>query len=120
LVITINEQGFEYEAGEKLISCSQCGNTRFFKGKAQLNTKQMTILGLDGFDKSAKTICCTKYFVKCNHCENTYFIKGSAMLNTAGMTLLGLDWANRTAITLMCENCGLIHWFGKPPIQVTT
>jgi hypothetical protein len=38
------------------------------------------------------------------------------MLNTAGMTLLGLDWANRTAATLMCDQCGLIHWFGKPPI----
>ena len=53
---------------------------------------------------------------ECTHCRYTQFLKGEAMLNTAGMTLLGLDWANRTAVTLMCDQCGLIHWFGKPPI----
>ena len=73
VVITINEQGFEYEAGGKMISCSQCGNTRFHKGKAQLNTKQMTIWGLDYFDKSAKTICCTK-------CSFTYWF-GKSLIN---------------------------------------
>jgi len=57
--------------------------------------------------------------IECTHCKHTRFLKGSAMLNTAGMTLLGLDWANRTATTLMCDNCGLIHWFGKPPVQAT-
>ncbi|MFH1716435.1 MAG: hypothetical protein ABIF19_03720 [Planctomycetota bacterium] len=56
---------------------------------------------------------------ECNHCKHTRFLKGSAMLNTAGMTLLGLDWANRTAITLMCYNCGLIHWFARPPVRAT-
>ena len=51
----------------------------------------------------------------CTHCRHTMFQKGEALLNTAGMTLLGLDWANRAATTLMCDQCGLIHWFGKPP-----
>jgi len=57
--------------------------------------------------------------IVCNHCKNMKFLKGKAMLNTSGMTLLGLDWANRTAATLMCDNCGLIQWFGKKPIQET-
>ena len=56
----INEEGFEYEAGGKLISCSQCGNTKFYKGKAQLNTKDMTLWGLDYFDKSARTLRCKR------------------------------------------------------------
>ena len=54
--------------------------------------------------------------VQCDHCKHTKFVRGSAMLNTAGMTFFGLDWANRTATTLMCDHCGLIHWFGRPPV----
>ena len=53
--------------------------------------------------------------ITCNHCQNTRFRKGATLLNTSTMTLLGLDWANRSAITLMCDNCGLVHWFAKPP-----
>ena len=56
----IAEQGCEYEAGDKVVSCQQCGSTRFFKSKAQLNTKEMTLWGLDYFDKSAKTLRCKK------------------------------------------------------------
>ncbi len=56
----INDQGFEYDAGGKLVSCHQCGETRFQKSKAQLNTKEMTILKMDFFDKSAKTLQCKK------------------------------------------------------------
>jgi len=59
-VAMINDEGFEYEAGGKLISCKQCGTTRFHKSKAQLNTKERTLLGLDCFDKSARTIRCKK------------------------------------------------------------
>lgn len=59
-VIVINDEGFEYEAGGKLISCSQCGNARFYKSKAQLNTKDMTVWRLDYLDKSAKTLQCKK------------------------------------------------------------
>lgn len=59
-VATINDQGFEYEAGGKPISCSQCGNTRFQKSKAQLNTKHMTLWKLDFMDKSARTLRCKK------------------------------------------------------------
>jgi len=57
-VSLINEQGFEYEAGGKLVSCHQCGRTKFLKSKAQLNTKELTILRLDFFDKSAKMLQC--------------------------------------------------------------
>ena len=56
----INDRGFEYEAGGKLVSCHQCGTTRFQKSKAQLNTKDMTILRLDFLDKSARTLQCKK------------------------------------------------------------
>ncbi len=56
----INDRGFEYEAGGKLVSCHQCGTTRFQKSKAQLNTKDMTVLRLDFLDKSAKTLRCKK------------------------------------------------------------
>jgi uncharacterized protein with PIN domain len=59
-VAAVNDRGFEYEGGEKLICCSQCGNTRFQKSKAQLNTKQMTTLRLDFMDKSARTLRCRK------------------------------------------------------------
>jgi len=59
-VALINDRGFEYEAGGKLVSCHQCGTTRFQKSKAQLNTKEMTILRMDFFDKSAKTLQCKK------------------------------------------------------------
>ena len=50
----IKDQGFEYDAGGKLISCHQCGTTKFQKSKAQLNTKEMTILKMDFFDKNDK------------------------------------------------------------------
>jgi hypothetical protein len=68
-VAVINDEGCEYEAGGKLISCDHCGSTRFDKSKAQLNTKDMTILRLDFLDKSAKTLHCKKcgsayWFVK--------------------------------------------------------
>jgi DNA-directed RNA polymerase subunit RPC12/RpoP len=56
----ITEQGCEYEAGGKMVSCRQCGSTRFFRGRAQLNTKDMTLWGLDYFDKSARTLRCKK------------------------------------------------------------
>ena len=56
----INDRGFEYEAGGKLVSCHQCGATRFQKSKAQLNTKEMTLWRLDYFDKSVKTLHCKK------------------------------------------------------------
>jgi predicted nucleic-acid-binding Zn-ribbon protein len=56
----INDQGFEYEAGGKFVSCHQCGATRFQKGKAQLNTKDMTILRMDFLDESARTLQCKK------------------------------------------------------------
>jgi RNase P subunit RPR2 len=62
-VALINDRGFEYEAGGKLVSCNQCGTTQFQKSKAQLNTKEMTILRMDFFDKSAKTLQCKK----CGH-----------------------------------------------------
>ena len=58
LVAVIGEQGCEYEAGGKVVSCRQCGGTRFLTRKAQLNTKDMTLWGLDFFDKSAKTLRC--------------------------------------------------------------
>jgi predicted nucleic-acid-binding Zn-ribbon protein len=56
----INDSGFEYVAGGKLVSCHQCGQTRFRKSKAQLNTKDMTLLRLDFLDKSACTLQCEK------------------------------------------------------------
>ena len=62
-VAAINDQGFEYEAGGKLISCGQCANTNFQKSKAQLNTKDMTLWRLDFMDKSASTLRCKK----CGH-----------------------------------------------------
>ena len=60
MTAVISERGCEYEAGGKIVSCQQCGNTRFSKSKAQLNTKDMTLWGLDYFDKSAKTLRCQK------------------------------------------------------------
>lgn len=59
-VAIVNDEGFEYEAGGILVSCRQCSATRFVKSKAQLNTKERTILGLDFFDKSANTLRCKK------------------------------------------------------------
>ena len=53
-----NDQGFEYEAGGITISCPRCGNTKFHKSKAQLNTKEMTLWGLDFLDRSAKILHC--------------------------------------------------------------
>jgi DNA-directed RNA polymerase subunit RPC12/RpoP len=59
-VALVNDRGFEYEAGGKAISCPQCGNTRFHKSRAQLNTKDMTLWQLDYFDKSARMLHCKK------------------------------------------------------------
>ena len=60
MVILVNDRGFEYEAGGKLISCGQCGNTRFDKSKAQLNTRDMAVWRLDYLDKTAKTLQCKR------------------------------------------------------------
>jgi len=57
-IALVNDQGFEYEAGGKAILCPRCGNTRFRKSKAQLNTKDMTLWGLDFLDKSARILHC--------------------------------------------------------------
>ncbi|MHC4116839.1 MAG: hypothetical protein ACYSWO_04960 [Planctomycetota bacterium] len=65
-VTAINDEGFEYEAGGKLISCSQCSNTRFQKSKAQLNTRHMTLWKLDFMDKSARTL-------RCRNCGQVYW-----------------------------------------------
>jgi len=75
VVAVIGEKGCEYEAGGKRVSCLRCGSTRFARGKTQLNSKDMTLWGLDYFDKSAKT--------------------------------------------LRCKQCGFIHWFGKPLVNLT-
>ena len=69
----INDQGFEYEAGGKLILCDQCGNTRFQKSKAQLNTKDMTLWKLDFMDKSASTL-------RCKQCGQIFWF-GKALVN---------------------------------------
>jgi uncharacterized protein with PIN domain len=58
VIATIREDGFEFEAAGRIIVCRQCGGTRFFPSKAQLNTKDMTVLRLDFFDKSASTLRC--------------------------------------------------------------
>ena len=69
----INDDGCEYEAGGKLFLCDHCRNTRFDKSKAQLNTKDMTILRLDFFDKSAKTL-------HCKQCGSIYWF-GKQLVN---------------------------------------
>ena len=65
--------------------------------------------GPQGFKAGGKQIRCT-------HCGHERFIAGSALLNTFGMTAMNLAWANKKATTLMCDACGLVHWFGEPPV----
>ncbi|UCD51259.1 MAG: hypothetical protein JSW27_01245 [Phycisphaerales bacterium] len=69
----ISEQGCEYEAGGKIVSCRQCGSTRFFKDKTQLNRKDMTLWGLDYFDRSAKTL-------RCKQCGSIHWF-GKSLVN---------------------------------------
>ena len=74
----INEKGCEYEAGGKQVSCRQCGDTMFFKSKAQLNTKDMTLWGLDCFDRSAQTL-------RCRTCGYMYWF-GKSVINRTWST----------------------------------
>lgn len=49
----------------KTVTCSHCGNDRFEKADAQLNTPGMTFLGLDWANRTATALICDE----CSHAE---------------------------------------------------
>jgi predicted nucleic-acid-binding Zn-ribbon protein len=53
-----NEPEEIVKAGNRLV-CPICNNTTFMASKAQLNTKFLSFLGLDGLDKSANVYTCS-------------------------------------------------------------
>ena len=48
----------EYEIEGEPIKCNHCGQTKFLKGAALLNTAGMTLLGLDWANQTAMTLMC--------------------------------------------------------------
>jgi hypothetical protein len=46
-------------ANGKEIACLQCKNIHFHKGRALLNTRGMSFLGLDWLDEAAVILICT-------------------------------------------------------------
>ncbi len=51
---------YEYMSAGKLIECSHCGNVHFVKSATMLNTRGMTLLGLDWANATASTLICTR------------------------------------------------------------
>lgn len=58
-------EGESYEVAGKPVTCSHCGQTRFERGQAQLNTAGLSFLDLDWLNKSATIFKCTN----CGHIE---------------------------------------------------
>lgn len=49
-----------FQVDNKKIECPHCGNDKFARSSAQLNSTGMTFVGLDWADRSATTLACTQ------------------------------------------------------------
>lgn len=58
-------EGEAYTQAGRAITCSHCGNNRFWTREAQLNTAGLSFLDLDFLNKSAEVYVCTN----CGHLE---------------------------------------------------
>lgn len=113
--------------------CPVCGFRGAVEGSAQLNTRGLTILGLDWLNRGARTESCQRCgHVRwsapgtdpwgepveaapgaCRACDGVVVEERRVLLNTPLVTNLGLDWLNEGARLRACS-CGALDWFVRP------
>ena len=50
--------GNHYSIADKKITCSHCANEKFVLGKSLLNSKWLSFINMDAFDKSIYNLTC--------------------------------------------------------------
>ncbi len=117
-------------------SCQVCTYAEAVEVQRQINTRGLTLLGLDWLNRSATAQGCKRcgYLhwgpgpwrgrqppkdlrdgVRCLCCGGATWQKRKALLNSRAMTLLGLDWLDEGAQVWDCHDCRALHWFRAEP-----
>ena len=56
--------------------------------------------------------------IACLVCEGTRFDYREILMKTSGMLILGLDWANKVGFGAVCCDCGYVHTFLDPKVEL--
>lgn len=119
--------------GEGDAPCTVCSFRQSVEGSARLNTRGLTLLGLEWLNQGARTKAC----LRCGHvrwsrrgtrpwggsvdavsdacraCGGGDVAQRPVLLNTRLATHLGFDWLNEGARLRECP-CGALDWFVRP------
>ncbi|GHO92917.1 hypothetical protein KSF_029650 [Reticulibacter mediterranei] len=132
--VTEEEAEEEVDLGGPKLTCTLCGETRFWTRQTLLSTRSATFLHIDWLNPGADNYICTNcaqllwfaqtengeegetfecagHLLACPICQHKNFWTRKVLLSDKTGTFFGVDWASPTADIFVCTNCTHILWF---------